>query len=634
MNPKAALCLYLFPIRNSRSWRRVIIQMGTMLCLLPALNLYIGTSRAQGTAFTYQGQLGDGGVPASGSYDFTFAIFDSCTNGTEQGPILTNTATAVNNGLFLVTLDFGNQFPGANRWLQIAVCTNGAGNFVPLNPRQLLAPAPYAVAAGTIAAGGLPAGTYTNAIIFNNAANQFSGNGAGMTNLAFGSFSAAAQTQVTNAASAAAAALQANLTALAAGTVDTNLFALLSSQCLLVAPWTNLPSSLLTNPFYFSPAKGPNYIQLAINSLPSYTDRMHVGGGEIAVAGINYFPNTLVFANSGFDGNIMSYRIYAPAFTTAALVCQTTPCIHVFGYGNGHYLSDTAFEMDNLIISTVQNTTAILFNLDLNVTDSDVQHCWFGYWGYLTNQINVGDFEGLATPNTGAGITKNDLVVAYTPGSTDRHVFRYNHLTGIDCLLVDCDHFQCDYNFFMECGGNASMGVRSTDWPVASPVAGSMLSQLSTLFWTGAAVVLGQDQPHRNDTFTDNYCYMCGGGYYTAWPQNNFYSYQDSYEGTDFSALSPPGIQLNMIDSDATADSYTYESDNAFSNDFGIRGAVWLSASQFPFNGNGSSLTGLKAANLVGTVPVGDLPGITTTVSTGTSTFYITNGLIMRVTTP
>jgi len=634
MNPRTALCSYLCFIRRRHPWRRVIIQMGAILCLLPGLNPYLGTSRAQGTAFTYQGQLGDGGVPANGSYDFTFAIFDSYTNGIQQGPTITNAATAVDDGLFLVTLDFGNQFPGANRWLQIAVCTNGAGNFVPLSPRQLLAPAPYAVTAGTIVAGGLPAGTYTNAIIFNNAADQFSGNGAGMTNLPFGSFSAAAQTQVTNAASAAAAALQASLNALAAGTMDTNLFALLSSQCLLVSPYTNLPPYLLTNPFYFSPAKGPNYIQLAINSLPAYTDRLHVGGGEIAVVGINYFPNTLVFANSGFEGNIMSYRIYAPAFTTAALVCQTTPCIHVFGYGNGGYGSDTGFEMDNLIVSTLQNTTAMLFDLDVAVTDSDVEHCWFGYWPYLTNQMVVGKFQGLATPNTGEGISKNDLVVAYTPGSTDRHVFRYNHLTGIDCLLVDCDHFQCDYNFFMECGGNSSMGVRSTDWPVASPQAGPSLSQLATLFWTGASVVLGQDQPHRNDTFTDNYFYMCVGGYYTAWSQNNFHSYQDSYEGTGFSALSPAGIQLNMINSDATADSYTYNSDNSFNNDYGIRGAVWLEANQFPFNGNGSSLTGLKAANLVGTVPVGDLPGVTTNISTGTATFYITNGLVMRVTSP
>ena len=29
---------------------------------------------AQGTAFTYQGKLSDGGAPASGSYDFQFGL--------------------------------------------------------------------------------------------------------------------------------------------------------------------------------------------------------------------------------------------------------------------------------------------------------------------------------------------------------------------------------------------------------------------------------------------------------------------------------------------------------------------------------------------------------------------------------
>ena len=32
---------------------------------------------AQGTAFTYQGRLIDGGSPANGSYDLRFAVYDS-----------------------------------------------------------------------------------------------------------------------------------------------------------------------------------------------------------------------------------------------------------------------------------------------------------------------------------------------------------------------------------------------------------------------------------------------------------------------------------------------------------------------------------------------------------------------------
>jgi len=603
-----------------------IIQTTAALCLFAAVNAHYSTARAQSTAFYYQGRLSVGGQPANGSYDFTFAIFDNSTNGLQQGPLLTNSATAVTNGLFAVPLDFGNQFPGANRWLEIAACTNGAGTFVTLSPRQFLAATPYAVTAGTVLPGGLPAGTYTNAIIFNNAGNQFSGSGAGITNLPFAALSPAAQAQLTN----AVGAVQTNLNALAATVLDTNMFALLSRQNVLVAPYTNLPSYLLTNSFYFSPARGSDYIQQAINSLPRYTDRQHVGGGQIIVQGINYFPSTLVFANSGLNGNIMSYKMCAPTFTSAALVCQANPCIHVFGYGNNSYMSDTAFAMDNIIVSSLQNTTAVLFDLDVNVTDSDVEHCWFGYWPYLTNQMVVGALQGLATPNTAEGITKNNLVVKYTPGSTDRHVFNYNHLTGIDCLLVCCDHFQCDFNFFMQCGGNSSMGMRSTDWPTTTP----SISSYASLFWTGASVVMGQDQPHRNYTFTDNYFYECVGGYFSPWQQPNFHSYQDSYEGTEFSALSPAGIQFNMVNSDATADSYTLNANNTLSSDSGIRGGVWLNASGFPFGLNGIALTNLSAAQLTGTVPIADLPGITTNVSNGTITFYITNGLIMRVSSP
>jgi hypothetical protein len=122
-----------------------------LLCLLPAGGF------AQGTAFTYQGRLNSGGTPANGSYDLTFALFDAASGGTQQGTALTNAATAVSNGLFTVTLDFGNQFPGANRWLEIGVTTNGGGSVATLTPRQFLTATPYAVraaSAGTVDSGG------------------------------------------------------------------------------------------------------------------------------------------------------------------------------------------------------------------------------------------------------------------------------------------------------------------------------------------------------------------------------------------------------------------------------------------------------------------------------------------------
>src|SRR5262249_50731706 len=122
------------------------------LCSLLALASSAG---AQGTAFTYQGRLKGGAAPANGSYDLTFTLFDSPNGGAQQGNTRPNPATAVSNGLFTVTLDFGTQFTGAGRWLAIGVRTNGGGTFVPLSPRQPLTATPYAIyapSAGSVAA--------------------------------------------------------------------------------------------------------------------------------------------------------------------------------------------------------------------------------------------------------------------------------------------------------------------------------------------------------------------------------------------------------------------------------------------------------------------------------------------------
>src|SRR5262249_6612502 len=82
--------------------------------------------------------------------DLRLTIFDSIGGPTVVAGPLTNSAVGVSNGLFTTTLDFGpGVFTGPARWLDIAVRTNGSAGFVPLNPRQPLAPSPYAIFAGT-----------------------------------------------------------------------------------------------------------------------------------------------------------------------------------------------------------------------------------------------------------------------------------------------------------------------------------------------------------------------------------------------------------------------------------------------------------------------------------------------------
>src|SRR5438067_465085 len=106
---------------------------------------------AQGTAFTYQGLLNDGGLSASGNYDLKFTIYDVPTGGNVLGAPLTNSPVPVSNGLFTVILDFGpGVFDGSRAFLEIGARTNGGAAFTTLVPRQSITAAPYAIAAGAV----------------------------------------------------------------------------------------------------------------------------------------------------------------------------------------------------------------------------------------------------------------------------------------------------------------------------------------------------------------------------------------------------------------------------------------------------------------------------------------------------
>ena len=159
---------------------------------------------AQGTAFLYQGQLDSNSVPLNGLFDFEFSLYNAAESGTQVGTTLTESGVGVTNGLFNVTLDFGNVFAGSNAWLSMNVRSNGAGSYTPLTPLQELLPTPYAIFAttasnisgtlpagkltGTIALGQLPSGVLTNhetsVTLSNvNVTGTLAGNGSGLTNL-------------------------------------------------------------------------------------------------------------------------------------------------------------------------------------------------------------------------------------------------------------------------------------------------------------------------------------------------------------------------------------------------------------------------------------------------------------------
>lgn len=106
------------------------------------------------SAFTYQGRLTDGGAAPTAPYDLQFRLFDAPSGGAQVGPTVTLSDVQVNAGLFTTRLDFGDQFNGNPRWLQIEVRPGAStGTYTVLSPRQELTAAPYALGPWQIVTG-------------------------------------------------------------------------------------------------------------------------------------------------------------------------------------------------------------------------------------------------------------------------------------------------------------------------------------------------------------------------------------------------------------------------------------------------------------------------------------------------
>jgi hypothetical protein len=55
------------------------------------------SSAAQTASFTFQGKLNDGAIPANGTYQFEFKLFDA--NNNQVGQTLSDVSATVTNGL-------------------------------------------------------------------------------------------------------------------------------------------------------------------------------------------------------------------------------------------------------------------------------------------------------------------------------------------------------------------------------------------------------------------------------------------------------------------------------------------------------------------------------------------------------
>src|SRR5437764_13758170 len=133
--------------------------LGFIICLL-----CFTATRAQTTAFTYQGKLTDSNLPqpTNGTYDVQFCRFDmqGAGQGTQQGATVTNPSVQVTQGIFTVNLDFGQAVfaLGPDVYLEISLRPTGnPGSYTSLAPRQRITSVPYSIQSLNAAAAAMAA---------------------------------------------------------------------------------------------------------------------------------------------------------------------------------------------------------------------------------------------------------------------------------------------------------------------------------------------------------------------------------------------------------------------------------------------------------------------------------------------
>ncbi len=116
-----------------------------MVILAFSLNTSMSFAQSVGSAFSYQGELIDGGSPANGDYNFTVKLYTSETGGTAITDEVYNDVS-VENGLFNLEIDFGDMVyeDSDQYYLEFDVSLTG-GSSTTLTPRSKLLAVPYAV---------------------------------------------------------------------------------------------------------------------------------------------------------------------------------------------------------------------------------------------------------------------------------------------------------------------------------------------------------------------------------------------------------------------------------------------------------------------------------------------------------
>lgn len=136
------------PSLQSRNLLSMLVTFGMGLvlgALLFGLPLIVG---AQGpdTTFTYQGRLLQSGQYLDGvTCDFRFGLYTAPSGGSPLGTTQIVSGVPVTNGYFTADLDFGDQFDGGERYLQVAVRCPPDASYTTLSGRVRLNASPYAL---------------------------------------------------------------------------------------------------------------------------------------------------------------------------------------------------------------------------------------------------------------------------------------------------------------------------------------------------------------------------------------------------------------------------------------------------------------------------------------------------------